>query len=329
MFTLGDPSYLPPQCLPAGSPWTQHRAFSISPGLLSGTSSAHRNHKVAAAHFSLRRIKYSIHFPVLQSWKWWGFHHHLIHLWWLWMYVHSHTHTHTLTCERRPGPAVPLHQFWDTVAGRQQNRRTKQCDFSDKDRFLGQRRQAEEQVCWPWAEQSCCPRSLCSQSPWRPSLIKRTGWAGVQEQAHVHSPMTSRQDAMCCNSKAGASSTYTGRKTFFRNREEEAKDEGEESQILERRWGNVRGPMSSQSAVQGRTLHVCHHHRNRLCWRSCLRPGCPGLAPSRTLEKVSRHFPWKVDAILCKGQLLLSGTTVIFYRGNLDFYATLINGFLQ
>ena len=49
--------------------------------------------------------------------------------------------------------------------------------------------------------------SLCSQSPRRPSLIQRTGWAGVQEQAHVHSPMTSRQDAMCCDSKAGASST--------------------------------------------------------------------------------------------------------------------------
>ena len=94
MFTLGDPSYLPPPCPPAGSPWTQHRTFSVSPGLLSGTSSAHRNHKVAAAHFSLRRIKYSIHFPVLQSWKWWGFHYHLTHPWWLWMYVHSHTHTH-------------------------------------------------------------------------------------------------------------------------------------------------------------------------------------------------------------------------------------------
>lgn len=57
MFTLGDPSYLPPRCSPAGSPWTQHPAFSISPGLLGDTSSSHHNHKLAAAHFSLWGIK--------------------------------------------------------------------------------------------------------------------------------------------------------------------------------------------------------------------------------------------------------------------------------
>lgn len=85
--------------------------------------------------------------------------------------------------------------------------------------FLGQKRQAEEQVCWPWTEQSCCSRSPCSQSPRTPQPHRAHGVGWGSEQAQ----MTSRQDIMHCHFRAGASSTYTRRKTFFRNREEEGK----------------------------------------------------------------------------------------------------------
>ena len=135
--------------------------------------------------------------------------------------------------------------------------------------------------------------SMQPEPPDAPASYSARGGLGFRTGPCSLTQMTSRQDIMHCHFKAGASSTYTRRKTFFRNREEEGKNEGEDSQILEKRRGNIRGPMSSQSSVQRRMLHICHHHRNRLCWRSCLRPGCPGLASLSTLEISFQAFSLK------------------------------------
>lgn len=177
--------------------------------------------------------------------------------------------------------------------------------------FLGQKRQAEEQVCWPWTEQSYCSRSLCGQSPWTPQPHTAHGAGWGSEQAHVHSPRWPHARTSCTvTSKLEPLPLTLGERHSL-----ETGRKKERMRVkIHRFW---KGDGATSEALchlsPGEDATRLSPSQKQAVLKKLPSSRMPRTGISKDLRKSFQAFSWKVDAILSKGQLLLSGTTVILY----------------